>query len=60
MVKVAAEGHPVPVNFIGIRDQFGEVSRMDYLPRKFKMTPDDIVEQAAHAIAMKATAVAGG
>jgi transketolase len=53
-----SESHPVPIKCVGVPDQFGEVSKVDYLLKKFKMTSDDIVEQALASIAMKEPALA--
>jgi transketolase len=57
IAEVVSEGCPVPIRSIGIPDQFGEVSKVDYLLKKFKMTPDDIVEQAVACIAVKESAM---
>ena len=56
--EVVSESHPVPIKCVGVPDQFGEVSKVDYLLKKFKMTSDDIVEQALASIAMKEPALA--
>ena len=58
VAEVVSESHPVPIKCVGVPDQFGEVSKVDYLLKKFKMTSDDIVEQAFAGIAMKETAAA--
>ena len=58
IAEVVSEHHPVPIKYIGVPDQFGEVSKVDYLLKKFKMTSDDIVEQAFACIAMKEPAAA--
>jgi transketolase len=58
VAEVVSEGCPVPLRYVGIHDHFGEVSKMDYLLKKFKMTADDIVEQALGCVAMKETAAA--
>jgi transketolase len=60
VAEVISEEHPVPLKCVGIRDHFGEVSRTDYLLKKFHMTADDIVEQAVRAIAMKDAAMIAG
>jgi len=60
IAEVVSDSHPVPIKCVGVRDHFGEVSKADYLLEKFKMTSDDIVEQAVLSIAMKEAAVTAG
>jgi transketolase len=51
--EVLSEDCPVPVKAIGINDHFGEVSKSDYLLKKYKMTAEDIVEAAVAVIKKK-------
>ena len=51
--EVLTEECPVPVKAIGINDHFGEVARMDYLLKKYKMTAEDIAEAAVDVIKKK-------
>jgi transketolase len=43
----------VPLRSIGIKDHFGEVAKIDYLKKKYKMTAEDIVKAAKEAISLK-------
>lgn len=51
--EVVAESIPVPVERIGVQDEFGEVGSVDYLKKKFKLTADDIVKACKRSIARK-------
>lgn len=53
VAEVLVETDPVPMERIGTRDVFGEVGSVDYLKKKFHMTPEDIAEAARKAIARK-------
>ena len=44
---------PVPVEMVGIQDQFGEVGTEAYLRQRFGLTPEAIEEAAKRAIARK-------
>lgn len=44
---------PVPVEMVGVEDQFGEVGPEDYLRQRFDLTADHIVRAAQAAIARK-------
>ena len=43
----------VPLENVGIMDQFGEVGTEDYLIKRFNLLPENIVEAAKRAIARK-------
>ncbi|MFV0363341.1 MAG: transketolase family protein [Suipraeoptans sp.] len=45
--------HPVPMEFIGMKDSFSEVGKMDYVVKKYKMDAQSIYEAAKRAIAKK-------
>ena len=51
--EVLAENLPVPVERIGIEDEFGEVGDMEYLKKRFHLTAEDIVKKAEKAIERK-------
>ncbi|PAD21182.1 transketolase family protein [Terribacillus saccharophilus] len=42
--EVLAENHPVPMYRIGVREQYGQVGKVDYLKAYYKLTNTDIVE----------------
>lgn len=44
---------PVPLRCVGIRDTFGQVGKLPYLKKVYKMTSEDIVEAAIDAIKAK-------
>lgn len=52
--EVLSEDCPVPVKAVGINDHFGEVAKTDYLLKKYKMTPDDVVKAAMEVVKKKA------
>lgn len=53
VAEVLIEEYPVPLRSIGVKDHFGEVAKIDYLKKKYKMTAEDIVKAAKEAIAQK-------
>jgi transketolase len=53
IAEVITEEYPVPLKGIGVRDHFGQVSKVPYLLKKFKMTTDDIVERAIACLDLK-------
>ena len=53
VAEVLARNHPVPMEFVGMPDSFGESGKPEELLEKFKMTPHDIVEAAKKAIKRK-------
>ena len=52
--EVLVKNRPVPVEMIGVQDEFGEVGPLDYLAERFKLNAVYIVEAAKKAIARKA------
>lgn len=48
-----AKSHPVPVEMVGVQDEFGEVGTVDYLQNRFNLTAAAIVSAAERAIARK-------
>ncbi len=53
VAEVAAEKCPVPIERIGVVDQFGEVGKNAYLSGVFHLTVEDIVAKAKAAVARK-------
>ena len=50
---VVCRTYPVPVEPVGVQDQFGEVGPIDYLQTKFGLTAKDIEVKAKFAISRK-------
>ncbi|MCX4362515.1 MAG: transketolase family protein [Clostridia bacterium] len=44
---------PVPMESVGVQDEFGEVGKMPYLAQRFHLTVDDIVQKTLKAIKRK-------
>ena len=53
VAEVLAEGCPVPIEFIGVKDCFGEVGKQVYLSEKFGLTIEDIVTAAQKVVQRK-------
>ncbi len=53
VAEVLAEKCPTVMRRIGVTDHFGEVGKLDYLEKKFRMTPSDIADAAKSAVAAK-------
>lgn len=53
VAEVLIEEYPVPLRSVGVKDHFGEVAKMDYLKKKYKMTAADIVSAAKEVISLK-------
>lgn len=53
VAEAAGRWCPVPLEFIGIRDRFGEVGKLPYLLKKFKMDSDSIVGAAVKLMERK-------
>ncbi len=53
IAETSAKHCPVPIEFIGIQDHFGQAADQGYLLEKFKMTPKDIIEAAKKALNRK-------
>jgi transketolase len=54
VAQVAAKAFPVPIEFIGTNDTFGESGKPTELLVKYKLAPEDIVAAAEKAISRKA------
>ena len=48
-----ARTRPVPVDMVGVNDEFGEVGTEDFLRKRFDLTADHIIRAAKAAIARK-------
>ena len=53
VAEVVVEKCPAPMEFIGVKNSFGEVGKEAYLSEKFGLTVADIVAAAKEAIARK-------
>ncbi|MFZ5352191.1 MAG: transketolase family protein [Bacillota bacterium] len=53
VAEVLIDECPVPVKAIGVQDHFGEVAKIDYLRKKYKMTAQDIAAAAREVINKK-------
>lgn len=53
MAETLAEGGPVPMVRVGVRDRFGEVGYLEYLQKALGLTAADIVKAAKKALDMK-------
>lgn len=51
VAETLSENCPTVMRRIGVKDRFGEVGKLDYLEKTFKMTPADIAAAAEDAIA---------
>jgi transketolase len=51
--NVVTSTYPVPIERVGIEDEFGEVGPEDYLRQRYNLTAEKIVEKAMAAIARK-------
>ncbi|MGM9662167.1 MAG: transketolase family protein [Oscillospiraceae bacterium] len=53
VAEATARNHPVPIEFIGTQDHFGEAADQAYLAKKYHMTAEDIAAAAKRAMARK-------
>lgn len=53
VAEVLAETIPVPMERIGIKDEFGEVGSVDYLKERFGLTAENIMKQAERVLERK-------
>jgi transketolase len=51
--EVLADEYPVPVERIGVNDEFGEVGPVEYLLERFHLRAEDIEQKALKAMARK-------
>ena len=50
VAEVLAENYPVPMERVGVMDEFGEVGSVDYLKQRFSITAEEIVRKAKLAV----------
>ena len=53
VARVLAERHPVPIEFVGIRDRYAESGQPQELLAKYGLLPRDIVAAAQRALRRK-------
>ncbi len=53
VANALVRSNPVPVEMVGVNDEFGEVGTEDFLRQRFDLTADHIVRAAKAAIARK-------
>jgi len=53
VATVIAKNHPVPMEFIGIQNRFGQVGDTDFLMKEYHLTAKDIAKAAEKAISRK-------
>ncbi|KLO24604.1 MULTISPECIES: transketolase family protein [unclassified Marinitoga] len=51
--KIVSENYPVPMEMVGINDEFGEVGDVEYLKKRFNLTAQDIVQNVKKVISRK-------
>lgn len=53
VADVVVKNQPVPMEMIGVQDEFGEVGKIDYLSERYKLNAKYIVEAAKKVLARK-------
>jgi transketolase len=53
VAAIAAREYPVPVEFIGVQDKFGQVGTQQFLMKTYGLTADDIADKALRCIVRK-------
>lgn len=53
VAEVLAENCPVPMERVGVMDEFGEVGSVDFLKERFKITAEEIARKAKLAVGRK-------
>lgn len=53
VAQVLAANRPVPMEFVGVHDRFGESGKWDELLERFGFTPENIADSVRRAIARK-------
>ena len=53
VAEVLAAEYPVPIEFIGMKDLFSEVGKMEYVIKKYGMDADSIVSAAEKVLLRK-------
>ncbi len=54
VASVLAANYPIPMEKVGVQDEFGEVGTIDYLKERFKLTSGQILKQVNKVIGRKA------
>lgn len=53
VAEVLSEHAPVPLERVGVKDEFGEVGSQDYLAQRFGLTPEKIVDAVERVMKRK-------
>lgn len=53
VASVLALEMPVPLEMVGVQDEFGEVGQVEYLAERFKLTAAEIANKSRRAVARK-------
>ena len=53
VAEVLATNYPVPVEMIGLKDEFGEVGSEGYLRQRYHFNPEDIADRIKEAVKRK-------
>ena len=48
--EVLVQRKPVPMEFVGVEDRFGQVGDLDFLAKEYHLTPEDIAGKALRAV----------
>lgn len=51
--EVLGRKHPIPIEYVAVEDEFGEVGPQDYLEERFRLTAEHIAEKVRAAIKRK-------
>lgn len=57
VAEVLIESHPVPMERVGVRDEFGEVGQQDYLEERFELTASFIIKKVKKVLARKCAVI---
>lgn len=52
--ETLAQNLPLPVSYVAVEDEFGEVGPQDYLQERFKLTADQVVKRTLELLKRKA------
>lgn len=55
VAEVLVQNHPVPMEMVGVKDEFGEVGPVSYLRERFGLTAESIAAAARRAVMRKDT-----
>lgn len=53
VAKIVSENYPIPMEMVGINDEFGEVGDVEYLKKRFNLTAQDIIQKVKKVISRK-------